>query len=287
MYPDGNEYLFEGYNAADVPDPVEPPFSDNPFAYLEQGYYNLGDDIPPTAEWEEELLIEFYGDYYTSGEFLRDGLTRDNLLDDAFEYIDYNNSFGYSGYNYGGYGYGAYSAYCEEYNNVGKEPPTHSIECPVNIKMQQGPKCSAYSSSCLLRYYGKDIDTDKLYRSFMKLPDGSAVPSSVARKIKAKIHTRGKVSDIEKQIDDKKPVLVLIYYDKTPGWDNLHYVLVTGYDDEYIYIADSLHGSGERYYNRAVKRDVFEVMWNTSKSFPVRLFYGKNIWYEYDTDTKQ
>lgn len=283
MYPDGNEYLFEGYNAADVPEPVEPPFSDNPFAYLEQGYYDLGDDIPPTAEWEEELLIEFYGDYYTSGEFLRDGLTRDNLLDDAFEYIDYNNSFGYSGYNYGGYGYGAYSAYCEEYNDVGKEPPAHSIERPVNIKMQQGPKCSAYSSSCLLRYYGKDIDADKLYRSFMKLPDGSAVPSSVARKIKAKIHTHGKISDIEKQIDDKKPVLVLIYYDKTPGWDNLHYVLVTGYDDEYIYIADSLHGSGERYYNRAVKRDIFEVMWNTSKSFPVRLFYGKNIWYEYDT----
>lgn len=279
-----DDYLFPGYNAGDIPDPVEPPEFPNEFGFIEQGYYDLGDDLP-AYDWEEDLLCSFFGEYYTDGQYIREGLTREDLL----EYIDYNNSF-YDGYgcDYGyGYGYGYYDAGFDIDSDIGKEAPEHSIAKPVDIKRQQGPKCSAYASSCLLRYFGKETESDRLYKKFLKLPDGSAIPTSVGMVIGAKIHTKGKVSDLERVIDKGTPVLVLVFYDKQPGWDNLHYVLVTGYDDEYIYIADSLHGSGERYYNRAVKRDVFEVMWNTSKSFPVRLFYGKNIWYEYDTYTKQ
>lgn len=293
MYPGSGEYLFEGYNGIDSRDYEEQAREGfGEFGYLEQGYYNLGDDVPPTYDYEEQLLEEFYGEYYTNGDYLRDGLTRDSLIEDAFEYIDYNNSFGYYGYD--GYGYGGYYGFAnkedydayvkslEEMDSVGKKQPEHSIVDPVDIKRQNGPKCSAYASACLLRYYGMEEDPDKLYKKFFKLPDGSAVPSSVGKVIGAKTHTHGKLSDIEKMIDEGKPVLVLVYYDKNIGWDNLHYVLVTGYDKDNIYIADSLHATGKRYYNRAIDRKLFKKMWNTSKSILVKMFYGKNIYYEYD-----
>ena len=79
-----------------------------------------------------------------------------------------------------------------------------------------------------------------------------------------------------------KPVLILGYYDKTAEWDNLHYMLVTGYDENNIYLADSLHNTGRRYYNRKVDRKTFKKMWNTSKTFAVRFFYGRNIYYTYN-----
>lgn len=75
--------------------------------------------------------------------------------------------------------------------------------------------------------------------------------------------------------------MVLIYYDKETYWDNLHYVVVTGYDDKNYYIADSLHATGEKFYNRAISRKTFLSMWNTSKSLLVKLLYGKNLYYEF------
>ncbi len=291
LYPGSSEYLFDGYNGVSEKDYEEQARAGfGEFGYLEQGYYDLDDDIPPTYDYEEQLLEDFYGEYYTNGDYLKEGITRDSLLEDAYEYIDYNNSFGYyeDYYGYGGYygyaGYGSYGTYSEEQDSVGKKKPEHSIENPVNIKKQSGPKCSAYASSCLLRYYGKETEPSELYDKFLKLPDGSAIPSSVSKVIGAKLHTHGKISDIEKKIDQGKPVLALVYYDEEPGWDNLHYILVTGYDEEYIYIADSLHASGKRYYNRKIKRKTFNKMWNTSKSILVKMFYGRNIYYEYDGD---
>lgn len=260
--------------------------AEDPFRFLKQGFYCLGDDVPEVEpfglfgeEWYDEdlMLEECYGEYYTDGEYLKEGFTKEDLL----EWIDYNSSYYNccSGYGYGySYGYDAY----EYHDDLGKEAPEHSVAKTVNIGRQQGPKCSAYASSCLLGFYGKEVKAKDLYRRFFKLPDGSAVPSSVAKVIGAKLRTNGKISDIEKLIDEGKPVMVLAYYDKTPEWDNLHYMLVTGYDDENIYLADSLHSSGERYYNRKVDKKTFRKMWNTSRSFLVRFFYGKNLYYEYN-----
>ena len=305
MYPGSSEYLFEGYNGIgeqDYEEQARAGFGE--FGYLEQGYYDLGDDEELSEQdiydGEERLLLDFYGDYYASGEYLREGLSREDLVADAIEYFDYNGCdlsdyFGGDyGYNYGYGYYGGYSYYdseeyqkqLEELDSVGKKKPEHSINNPVDIKSQKGPKCSAYSSSCLLRYYGQESDPSELYDKFFKLPDGSAVPSSVGKVIGAKLHKNGKLSDVKAMIDEGKPVLVLIYYDEEPGWDNLHYVLVTGYDDENIYIADSLHRSGKRYYNRAVKTKLFKKMWNTSKSLPVKLVYGKNLYFEYNLSDK-
>lgn len=284
-YIENNEYLFDGYNGQDNN-------SSSDFKYLEQGYYDLGDDVPALYDYEEQLLIEFYGEYYANGTFLQEGFTRESLLEDAYEYMCYNGyayDYGYGYYGYYGFAsqedYEAYNNYLDEANNFGKSKPEHSIEKMVDIKKQNGPKCSAYAASCLLRYYGEKSEPDKLYKKFLKLPDGSAIPSSVGKVIKAKLKRNGKIEDLERLIEEGKPVLVLIFYDKQNYWDNLHYVLITGFDKDNVYIADSLHSSGERYYNRCVSRDVFCKMWDTSKTLPVKLIYGKNLYYEYNPPT--
>lgn len=248
------------------------------FRFLKQGYYCLGDDVPAYdyddyGFDEEQMLCDWYGEYYWEGIYLQEGFTREDLL----EWMEYDASF--YGFDFqSGYG----SGYYEVIDDVGKKMPEHSISKPVTIGRQEGPKCSAYASSSLLSFYDKEVKPKKLYKRFHKLPDGSAIPSSVGKVIRAKCHTHGCISDLEKAVDADKPVMILAYYDKSPEWNNLHYMLVTGYDDKHIYIADSLHSSGERYYNRKVDRKTFMKMWNTSKSFLVRLFYGKNIWYEYN-----
>ena len=254
-----DDYLFSGYNGYEPPEPPE--------EYPE-------DDISADDYYEqlEDMLRNFYGEYYTEGKFTADGMT----VDDLIEYLDYN------GYFCDTYPIGCdYDGWIDTVDDTGKEPPAHSIAKPVEILSQRGPKCSAYASASILKWRGQEAKPDKLYLKFLKLPDGSAIPSSVGKVIGAKLHTHGSISDIEKIIDSGKPVLVLGFYDKKAEWDNLHYFLVTGYDDKNIYIADSLHSIGERYYNRSVSRETFEQMWNTSRSLPVKLFYGKNIYYEF------
>ena len=183
---------------------------------------------------------------------------------------------GYTGYDYG------YSYEPIKLESIGTTAPKHSILRPVDIKAQKGPKCSAYSSSCLLRYKGYKSKPKALYKTFAKLPDGSALPSSVGKKIGAKMCTKGTIEDIEKIVDSDTPALVLCYYGKDHSWDDLHYILVTGYDDEKFYIADSLHASGEKFYNRVVTKEEFKRMWDTSDTFLIRLLYGKNIYYAFE-----
>lgn len=149
----------------------------------------------------------------------------------------------------------------------------------LDIRTQVGPRCSAYAASCLLRYEGKNSDPVELYKLFAKLPDGSALPRAVGRKIEYKMKTRGTLSDIEKMIDEDHPVLILGFYDEDAGFNNLHYMLVTGYDDDFIYLADSLERPGALFHNREIPREVFLKMWDTSRLWLTRFLYGKNIYY--------
>jgi len=270
-------------------------------ALLQQGCYTPEDDV---AEYdpEEAMLIDVFGDYYLDGRYKGDGATREDLLEDIYYngYDEYGNyipdmyaypdrenwfdeesgdSYGYCSNAYGSSDY----IDIEDYEpSMGKVAPAHSIAKPVDIKGQRGPKCSAYAASCLLRYFGTKVYAKTLYPKFLKLLDGSAIPSSVGRVIGAKLHTHGRISDIERLIDEGRPVLILGHYDETAEWDNLHYMLVTGYDENNVYLADSLHNTGRRYYNRKVDRKTFKKMWNTSKTFAVRFFYGRNIYYTYN-----
>ncbi len=75
----------------------------------------------------------------------------------------------------------------------------------------------------------------------------------------------GNINTLKNEIVKGNPVIVMIrtYTDK--NW--LHYVPVVGYDEQYIYIAESLEelvNCDEPYYNRKVAIGEFEKLWNTS-----------------------
>lgn len=281
------DYLLPGYNAWDEPFEMEGQIDENEEAFLRamyEDYYTEGryvddgvsrEDLYHYAR-EEEALCEMYEGYYLDGTYLEEGFTREDLLD----WLYYN---GYDEY----YGYGndccePYQISMWDYEPMGTKAPLHSISHTIKATRQNGPKCSAFAASHLLKFYGVETDPDKLYKKFMKLPDGSALPASVAKKTGTVLCSHGTLPDLEKMIDQDKPVMILGYYDKEQCWDNLHYMLVTGYDDEYIYLIDSLCGGGECFYNRKVKRRTFKKMWNTSSNTLVRTFYGKNVYYDYN-----
>lgn len=280
-----DDYLIPGYNASDKPS-LEDIYKD---------YYGIEDDEP--------LVTPDYHGYNSPADELYDYLSYNgfNYNPEDGKFYDYDGT-GYYAEEiaailglyvpdgqlsladvYGGEFLGDYGEFGGVYEPMplkGSEPPEHSIPIPVDIRTQKGPKCSAYASSCLLRYHKIDAEPDDLYKKFLKLPDGSAIPSSVAKVIGAKLNTDGSIDDLKRIIDSGSPALVLCYYNKQQYWDNLHYILITGYDDKNLYIADSLHHAGALYYNRSVPYKQFLKMWDVSETFLTKLFYGKNIYYE-------
>lgn len=75
----------------------------------------------------------------------------------------------------------------------------------------------------------------------------------------------GNLNALKNEIAKGKPVIVLIRVVKNKRW--LHYVPVVGYDEEALYLAESLsqfvNCDGKQYNRRISTRD-FLALWNTS-----------------------
>lgn len=70
---------------------------------------------------------------------------------------------------------------------------------------------------------------------------------------------------LKKEVSKGRPVIVLIRTWKNQNW--LHFVPVVGYDEDYIFVAESLKelvDCNERYYNRKIAVNEFRKLWNTS-----------------------
>ncbi len=75
----------------------------------------------------------------------------------------------------------------------------------------------------------------------------------------------GNINALKNEVSKGNPVIVMIrtYINKT--W--LHYVPVVGYDEQYVFIAESLEelvNCDEQYYNRKIEIKEFKKLWNTS-----------------------
>lgn len=75
----------------------------------------------------------------------------------------------------------------------------------------------------------------------------------------------GSLTDLEYHVSRGTLVIVLIRI--STYQDYLHYVPVVGYDDDYIYVSDSLdymvNVENEEHYNRKIKIDNFKKLWKT------------------------
>ena len=138
------------------------------------------------------------------------------------------------------------------------------------IDLQNGYQCSAFSSAYILRHWGIEEHGDNLYEVIPnKMRDGCVYPRGILNilsqycfKIK---YCAGNIATLKNEVSKGNPVIVMIRVQTDKNW--LHYVPVVGYDEQYIFIAESLAdfvNSNEQYYNRKISVKEFKRLWNTS-----------------------
>ena len=73
----------------------------------------------------------------------------------------------------------------------------------------------------------------------------------------------GTLTDLKYHVSRGTPVIAFVKV--TPFQDALHYFAVVGYDENYIYVADSVknrvNSATQTLYNRKISTDDFKVMW--------------------------
>ena len=152
-------------------------------------------------------------------------------------------------------------------DNIQSSPVSAEFHCDKNssyITYQTDGKCAAYASAYVLRCLGERADGESLYpdirRTFGFVSPGSIVKLFESRGYSAKACC-GDTDTLKQRISEGVPVIVFISIPQ-----DTHYAAVTGYDSQYLYLADSLiknantDGKG---YNRKLTYEEFEKVWKT------------------------
>ncbi len=144
------------------------------------------------------------------------------------------------------------------------------IERENRIDLQERFECSAYSSAFCLRHWGIEAEGPELYQKMPnKMKNGYVYPKGIQNLLPQYgfrvTYCIGTLSALKKEVAKGNPVIVLIRVRSDKNW--LHYVPVVGFDENYIFLAESLKefvNCDEKYYNRAIEIDEFKKLWNTS-----------------------
>lgn len=148
-------------------------------------------------------------------------------------------------------------------------PEAYFIEKSNKIDIQSKFECGAFSSAYVLRHFEIEADGRELYKNYPgKLPDGTISPKGILKYFMdqhymASLYT-GDIDTLKKRICKGVPVIVLVKV--FPDKRYLHYVPVIGYDNNFLYLADSLKytiNCDEEIYNRKIYIKDFELIWKT------------------------
>ena len=131
------------------------------------------------------------------------------------------------------------------------------------IDYQEGNDCSAYAAAYVLRSLGEDIGGKDLYPQ-MKRTFGMMTARSVVTAVGKQGHSAkayyGNIDTLIQRLSDGVPIICLVNNGK-----DTHYVVVVGYDNDYIYLVDSIEEntnvSDVNLYNRKVTIGDFEKLW--------------------------
>ncbi|WP_246188187.1 C39 family peptidase [Paenibacillus tengchongensis] len=148
-------------------------------------------------------------------------------------------------------------------------PRSYCIQSLNKLDIQHHYECAAFSSAYVLRHFGIESDGNQLYKDYpRKLFDGTVSPKGILvffrkRGYNASFYC-GNVRTLKKQVHQGNPVIAFIRVH--PDQKFLHFVPVVGYDDESLYLADSLEHTincNGVYYNRKISIRDFEALWTT------------------------
>ena len=138
------------------------------------------------------------------------------------------------------------------------------------IDMQKGFQCSAFSTAYVLRHFDMEVDGGTLYSVMPhKMKSGYVYPKGVydmlrSYGIKVK-YCRGNLNALKVDLQKGNPVIVMIRVQKDKDW--LHYVPVVGFDEEHVFLAESLSeliNCKNVLYNRRLRNEEFLQLWNTA-----------------------
>ena len=148
-------------------------------------------------------------------------------------------------------------------------PSEYMITTENEIQKQYRYECGAYSTAYVLRSLGEDVDSKEFYDSVEpKGKDGSITYEAMQAGVERygyKLES-GMISLAALKYEVSKGVPVIVGMEIAPGNSLPHFLPIVGYDDEYIYAAESVgryaNEKGD-HYNRKIKINVFKKLWKT------------------------
>ena len=169
-------------------------------------------------------------------------------------------------------------------------PGAQTVRTPAGsyFEFQQGGGCAGFSSAFVLRHSGVQIGGEEAFKDVpFQMKGGMAFPKGITGFFKKRgikmTACSGNFAALQNELEKGRPVIVVIR--SFVGKNYLHFATVTGYDEEKLYLADSIQSwvnvdkdgnaiepasdtaptSGESvYYNRTVPIGEFKKLWNTS-----------------------
>lgn len=141
------------------------------------------------------------------------------------------------------------------------------------IDCQTDGKCAAYAAAYLLRHFWEDADGEALFPE-LKRPLGFTPANSNADVLERHGYQakacHGSIDTLKQRLAGGKPIIVFI---RIPG--DTHYAVAVGYDDQYIYLADSLAenaNASDARYNRVLTTEDFGAVWKTGTLLPDNIY---------------
>lgn len=148
-------------------------------------------------------------------------------------------------------------------------PSSYMIQTLNRMDIQHNNECAAFSSAYILRHLGVEAEGYELYKKYpRKLFDGTVSPKGIIVFFKNLgldvSFYYGNIDSLKKQLTKGTPVILFIRV--FPKKRYLHFVPAIGYDENYIYLADSLKHTincSDSHYNRKILITDLEVLWKT------------------------
>ena len=151
--------------------------------------------------------------------------------------------------------------------------PEFMLKAPNRFAYQTSTECSGFSSAYVLRSYGIEADGSDFYKGIAhKLPGGAVLPGVLRRELIRRglkaCYVKGNLNTLKADLSEGKRIIVFIRTRLDKKW--LHYVPIVGYDEENVYIAESMNSLVNcegAHSNRRLSNEEFLKFWDTREIY--------------------
>lgn len=149
----------------------------------------------------------------------------------------------------------------------------YMLKYPNRFDYQRSTECSGFSAAYVLRSYGIEANGNDFYaRIPHKIPGGAVLPAVLKRELaknglKVK-YVKGNLETLKGDLCAEKRVIAFIRTRIDKRW--LHFVPIVGYDEDNIYIAESMNSlvnCGGAHSNRKLPNREFLKFWDTREIY--------------------